>query len=281
MIPLGCLRFGPSGYPSDAKGSLERVFEILKSLKLDALEYAATYGLRLGEQKAEEIGKLARATDVSMSMHAPYYISLASNKEEIRERSKKRVVKALCFAPLMNVKRIVFHPGGYVGHTPEEAFMLISKAILDIWEEAGHLGKGAVLAPEIAGKKNAFGSPGEIIRLCVDTEGCIPTIDWAHLYARTRGEINDRDSYGKVLAIFEDALGDTFTKNLHFHVSGITFTNAGEKAHRPLGSKWGPDILPLIELLNELGYDATIISETPEPVRGALYAKYLLEELEK
>ena len=248
---------------------------------MDALEYAATYGLRLKEAKAQKIGALAEATSVSMSMHAPYYVSLASDKEDVRERSKKRLVKALRFAPLLNVKRIVFHAGGYVGHTPEEAYGLISQAVEEVWEEAGHLAEGAVLAPEIAGKKNAFGSPGEIIRLCSEREGCIPTIDWAHLYARTAGDINDRDSYARVLAIFEDALGDTFVKNMHFHVSGIIFTDAGEKAHRPLGSKWGPDILPLVQLLSELGYDATIISETPEPIEGALYAKYLLEELEK
>ncbi|TFF91249.1 deoxyribonuclease IV, partial [Candidatus Thorarchaeota archaeon] len=192
-----------------------------------------------------------------------------------------RLIKALRFAPLMNVERIVFHPGGYVGHTPEEAYRLIKQAIERVWERRPTRGQRTFLAPEIAGKKNAFGSPGEIIRLCSEVEGCIPTIDWAHLYARTRGDINDKDSYRRVLGIFEDALGDVFVKNMHFHVSGIEFTDAGEKSHKPLDSKWGPDILPLVELVEELGYDATFISETPEPIRGAVYAKYLLEELKK
>jgi deoxyribonuclease-4 len=68
---------------------------------------------------------------------------------------------------------------------------------------------------------------------------------------------------------------------MHFHISGIIFTQAGEKAHRPLGEEWGPDILPLIEITKEVGYKPTFISETPTPLKGALYAKFLLAELEK
>jgi deoxyribonuclease-4 len=68
---------------------------------------------------------------------------------------------------------------------------------------------------------------------------------------------------------------------MHFHVSGITYTAAGEKSHRPLGDSWGPDILPLMEIISETGYHPVIISETPHPIQGALYAKFLLEELEK
>jgi hypothetical protein len=71
---------------------------------------------------------------------------------------------------------------------------------------------------------------------------------------------------------------------MHFHISGITFTEKGEAAHRPLGQEWGPDILPLIEIVRESGYkryNPIFISESTNPLRGALYAKFLFEELEK
>jgi deoxyribonuclease-4 len=216
-----------------------------------------------------------------MSMHAAYYINLASKSKQTRERSKKRLIKALKFAPLMNVKRIVFHPGTCGGQSRENAHNVIFTGLQEVWEKAGHLGNGAYLAPETAGKIKAYGSLEEIIKLCEDGEGLIPTIDWAHIYARSQGEVNDRESFLKILTKFENRLGALFFENMHFHVSGITYTSAGEKSHRPLGEMWGPDILPLMEIISEVGYRPVIISETPHPIQGALYAKFLLEELER
>jgi hypothetical protein len=36
-----------------------------------------------------------------------------------------------------------------------------------------------------------------------------------------------------------------------------------------------------MSIINENGYRPTIISETPEPVNGALYAKFILAQLEE
>jgi deoxyribonuclease-4 len=281
MISLGNIRFGPAGFPDAAKGKLSRVFEILNEVGLDALEYAAVYGLRLGESRALEIGQLAKSHRIIMSMHEAYYISLVSKDVQVRKRSKDRLVKALKYAPLMGVKRIVFHAGGYSGFGAEEAYRVVKGSLQEVWEKAGDLGGGTILFPEVAGKLGAFGSVDELVQLCSEVDGTLPTIDWAHLYARSRGEISDKDSYLKVIGQFESALGKQFTDNMHFHVSGVDYTERGEKSHRPLGEEWGPDILPLMEIVSEVGYKPTFISETPSPIRGALYAKALLEELEK
>ena len=281
MIVLNRVLFGPAGYPSEARGNVKRVFQILTEAGVDALEYAAVHGLRTKEDKAKLIGELSKESGISMSLHAAYYISLASKTPRIREASKERLVKALRFAPLMNVKRIVFHPGYLGGLSKEDAHVVIRDALRSVWETAGDQGGGAFLAPEIAGKLSAYGSIEQIISLCQEVEGCIPTIDWAHLYARSQGEVNDKQNYLKILTQFEDELGDLFVNNMHFHISGITFTEKGEAAHRPLGQEWGPDILPLVEIVRECGYKPTFISESTNPLQGALYAKFLFEELEK
>jgi deoxyribonuclease-4 len=281
VIQLSRVLFGPAGYPAEARGSLEQVFQILVESGMTALEYAAVHGLRTSEEKAQRIGELARQHNISMSMHAAYYISIASKNPETRERSRQRLIKALKFSPSMAVKRIVFHPGTHGGLSPEDAHRVIRDSLQSVWEEAGHLGGGAVLAPEIAGKISMFGSIEQIIRLCQDVEGCIPTIDWAHLYARTQGKVTDRDSYLKVLNQFEDELGDLFLNNMHFHISAIAYTDKGEASHQPFGGEWGPDLYPLMEIVHEVGYKPTFISESPNPLQGALYAKYLLEEIEK
>ena len=280
VIQLNKVLFGPAGYPSEARGNVKHVFQILTETGMIALEYAAVHGLKTKEDKARIIGELAKKSGISMSMHAAYYISLASKTLRTRESSKDRLVKALRFAPLMNVKRIVFHPGYLGGLSKEEAHVVIRDALRSVWETAGDQSGGAVLAPEIAGKLSAYGSIDQIIRLCQDVDGCIPTIDWAHLYARSQGEINDKENYLKVLTRFENDLGKLFVNNMHFHISGITFTEKGEAAHRPLGQDWGPDILPLVEIVRECGYKPTFISESTNPLQGALYAKFLFEELE-
>ncbi len=281
MTQLATTRFGPAGFPEQAKGKLERVFEVLKEAKLSALEYAAVYGLRVSEEKAKRMGDLARSANINMSMHAAYYISLMSKEPATRERSKGRLVKALKFAPLMGVKRIVFHAGGYSGTSGEEAYQIVRAALAEVWETAGHLGGGALLAIETSGKHSAFGSVDEIIRVSAELDGVIPTIDWAHEYAKSGGSIDTREGYLEILEKFEKGLGSEFTKNMHFHASGITFTDKGEKSHKPLGMDWGPNLHPLMELVSELGYKPTFISESTNPIEGALYMKFLLEEIEK
>ena len=275
------IRFGPAGYPSEARGNVKMVFKILSDAGMEAFEYAAVYGLRTKEEKAKLIGNLSKEAGIAMSMHAAYYINLASDTLRIRKASKQRLMKALKFAPLMNVKRIVFHAGTHGNRSRDEAHVIIRDALREVWENAGASGKGAYLAPEIAGKLSTYGSKEQIIRLCQEVDGCIPTIDWAHLYARNQGKANDKEGYLKVITQFEDALGTLFVQNMHFHVSGITFTEKGEAAHRPLGKEWGPDILPLMEGVRECGYKPTFICESTNPLEGALYTKFLYEEIEK
>jgi endonuclease IV len=68
---------------------------------------------------------------------------------------------------------------------------------------------------------------------------------------------------------------------MHFHISAIAYTDKGEASHKQFGGEWGPDLYPLMEIVHEVGYKPTFISESPNPLQGALYAKYLLEEIEK
>jgi deoxyribonuclease-4 len=257
------------------------VFEILKEVQLNALEYAAVYGLRITEEKAAELKSLSQKYDVALSMHAAYYISLLSKDPKIRDRSKARLVKALQFAPKMGVNRIVFHPGGYSGQELNEAFEIVRNSIQQVQESVDKESKRVLMAPETSGKHSAFGSVDEILKLCIELDNVIPTIDWAHIYAKSSGQSDKKESYIQVLTLFEDELGPEFIENMHFHASGIVYTDKGEQSHCPLGLDWGPNLVPLMEIVTEVGYRPTFISETPNPIEGALYMKFLLEEVEK
>ena len=68
---------------------------------------------------------------------------------------------------------------------------------------------------------------------------------------------------------------------MHFHISAISYTEKGEASHKPFGAEWGPDLYPLMEIVHEVGYKPTFICESPNPLQGALYAKFLLDEIKK
>ncbi|MEM2141786.1 MAG: TIM barrel protein [Candidatus Thorarchaeota archaeon] len=266
------VRFGPAGYPEGSKDT-DTALDLLNKLGLNALEYEAVYGLRVNESGARAIGEAADRHRILMSMHAEYYISLVSKDPQIRARSRARLVRGLRLSPLMSVRRLVFHVGSYSGLTPEEAYPIVRDSLRSICEAIDADNK-TLLCPETAGKTNAFGSLEEILRLCQDIDRCVPTIDWAHLYARNQGNLGAED-FARVLDTFERELGERFVNNMHFHVSGITFGDTGEREHRPMGGEWGPDVFPLVRLVVERGYSPTFISETPDPVTGAVYVKQL------
>ncbi len=118
-------------------------------------------------------------------MHAPYYINLSSNKDEVVERSIKRLVQAARASEWMGAYRTVFHPGFYTSYTSEEAMNRCKNSIEKIIEELEGLSvKNYCFAPETTGKKSQLGNLDEIIEICRSFEHFEPTVDFAHVYAR-------------------------------------------------------------------------------------------------
>jgi len=84
---LTTLRFGPAGKPTNFGGDYEDVLPLLRQMGLDALEYEAVRGVRVAREKAERIREAAQQNDVVLSMHAPYFINLASPEEDTVRRA--------------------------------------------------------------------------------------------------------------------------------------------------------------------------------------------------
>jgi len=115
------IRFGPAGRPIGYKGKTTQVCNYIKEIGLDAFEYQATYGVRISKQSALELGENAAKNDVLVSMHAPYYINLCSQKEDTVKKSITRLIQSVKAGDWMNSYRIVFHTGFYTKYSPEEA----------------------------------------------------------------------------------------------------------------------------------------------------------------
>ena len=80
------LRFGPAGNAESFallgyKNNLG-VPEYLSKMGLSAYEYQAGRGVKISEASAKAFGEKAKEKDISLSIHAPYYISLSSAEED-------------------------------------------------------------------------------------------------------------------------------------------------------------------------------------------------------
>jgi len=256
------VRFGPAGRPIGYKGKTEHVCDYIKEIGLEAFEYQATYGVRISKQSALKLKENAEKNDVLVSMHGPYYINLCSQKDETIKKSIERLVQSAKAADWLNAYRIVFHTGFYTKYSPEEAMEKCKNAINELLEKCENEGlKNYTFAPETTGKKSQVGSLDELIDICQSFDNFAPTVDFAHMHARSGGSIKSKEDYAKIFDKLEVELG---LQTLHSHFTKIEYTDAGERKHHILDDEnYGPPLTPLLELISENDYNVTIICETP------------------
>ena len=261
-------RFGPAGnsesfYKQGYKSSLD-VPAYLKSFGLNAFEYQCGRGVNIGLDKADELGKRCKEADVQLSVHAPYYISLASLEESKRINSVDYIMQSARAVDAMGGTRIVVHPGGLSGQTREYATNIacdtLKLAVEKLDEEnLGHIRP----CIETMGKINQLGNLDEVIRLCSLNERFIVCVDFGHMNARTRGGLKAIADYEAIFTNIADNLGSDRLKELHAHFSKIEYTDAGEKRHLTFDDAvYGPDFEPVMELLVKYGCAPVIICES-------------------
>lgn len=274
------VRFGPAGRPIGYKGKTTQVCYYIKEIGLDAFEYQATYGVRINKQSALELKDNAKKNNILVSMHAPYYINLCSQKEETVKNSITRLVQSAKAGDWLDSYRIVFHMGFYTKFSPEEAMKKCKDTIKILLGNVESLGiKNYTFAPETTGKKSQFGSLDELIDICQSFDNFVPTVDFAHMHARSGGSIKTKDDYAKIFDKVESELG---LKTLHSHFTRIEYSDAGERKHHILADEnFGPPLTPLLEIIIENSFNVTLICETPLLDHDALIMKNEYKRLSK
>jgi len=255
------IRLGPAGSPM--KSTLDGLGYI-KKIGLNAMEVEFTYGVRMQNELAKEIGKLAEKLDISLSVHAPYYINLASADKEKIESSKKRILDSCERAHYLKASHVVFHPGFYGKLKENECYEIIKKEIIEMQDIIKENKWKTELAPETTGKKSQFGSLSEILKLR-DEIKCSICVDFAHLHAR-----NSSINY---TSVFDQLSG---LRHIHSHFSGIEFTEKGERRHLIMKKS---DFIHLAREILKRKTDITIICESPITWEDSLKMKEILEEL--
>ena len=191
-------KFGPAGnsdsfFKMGYKGSL-LIPEYVERMGLDAFEYQCGRGVNIGEDKARELGALAAQKGITLSLHAPYYISMSSVEEEKRLNSINYIMASARAVDFMGGNRIVVHTGSCSKISRETALDLaidtMKKAIVALDEAGlGHIH----ICPETMGKVNQLGTLDEVLALCKLDERLIPCIDFGHLNAREMGYFKSKE----------------------------------------------------------------------------------------
>jgi len=273
--------FGTAGVPISCKdpSSLGGI-ECVHSLGLDAFEFEFVHGCRMKKEVAEKAGQIARKNKISLSAHASYYLNLLSMEKSKYEKTVKELIYTASILDAAGGDRLVFHPGFYLKMSKEAAYERMKKELKSLAKIITDNGFKVHLAPETTGKATAFGSFEELFNLAeeIGYDLVRPTIDWAHIHARENGRIKGKETYIQLLEYIEKKTGKEGLKTLHCHMSSINFTSKGERNHLTMDHDI-PPFKPLAEALHEFKCDGTIISESPNIEKDALYMKKVFNSI--
>lgn len=281
MFKVDRLRFGTAGIPlSTPKPSTITGIEHVRNLGLDAMELEFVRGVNISPPElAKKIKYVAKKNDVLLTAHAPpYYINLNAKEKAKVEASKKRIIQSAERLYEAGGWSVVFHAGYYLKQPPESVYQRILEALKDIQKELMDKGVKVWIRPELTGKPTQFGDLKEIVKLSEELEMVLPTIDFAHAHARNRGKCNSVEEWREMLSFIEDRLGREALDNMHIHMSGIEYTDKGEKRHLPLQESdmnWED----LLRVLKEFKVKGVVISESPNIEEDALLMKKKYEEI--
>lgn len=272
--------FGTGGPPESAAAltSMGGMEEVVK-LGLDTMELEFVQGVRMGKDKAAEVGALAAELKLPLSVHAPYYVNLAAKEPQKIEDSIKRLLDSARIGNLCGADRVVFHAGFFMGRDRDVVYGMILENMRRVMAGLAAEGLGHVLMmPELTGKESQFGSPEELFRLCSDLDGVLPCMDFSHLYARTVGVCNGYDCFCEVFEKTVAALGERALNNVHVHLSGIEYTKKGERRHLNV-LDCGIEYKEVIRALGAFGARARVVCESPDRGHDAgLFKKFWSEE---
>lgn len=279
-----CLGFeglyvGPAGIPLSAKGSgVLRGIRVVKELGLDAMEIEFVRGVWLKPEEAPSLKNVASETGVVLSVHAPYYINLLSKEEKTVKESVERILNSARVGYLAGAWSLVFHPGYYGKLSSETAVSIVRTILKDIVSKLIDESVKIWVRPETMGGLAEFGSLEEIVAVVEGIEMAHVALDFAHLYARSRGTLNRLKDFEKILEVIEARLGREALKEMHIHLSGIEYGERGEKKHLDFKDSrfnW----VDVIKALKNYNVKGIIICESPSLENDALLIKQKIKEL--
>lgn len=261
------IKFGPAGNAqSFADAGFKATVDAprwLHEMGLNAYEYQCGRGVNIGEETARKIAAQAALHDISMSLHAPYYINLSNRDEERVQKNIGYVLASCQAATWLGADRIVVHTGGVGKQSRTKAFENTKENVRDILNAVEQAGYTTTICLETMGKQSVIGSAEEIFELVALDDRLLPCIDFGHLNARTCGKCSTEEEFAQVLDLMENTIGTERARVFHSHFSHIEYGPKGEVRHLTFADKqYGPDFAPLAKLIAQRGWTPRFICES-------------------
>lgn len=269
------LLFGTAGTPvssagKDSLSGIKRVHE----LGLGCMELEFVRGVKMGDETARKVNRLARELDIKLSVHAPYYINL-NGDVETRAKSRERILNSARIGNICGARGVVVHAGFVLKDNRLTAYENIKKELMQIREQMNSESLDIDLRIETMGRKSQFGNLEEVISI-TDVEGVLPCIDFSHLHAAT-GKNNSIEEFTGIIRAVENKLGQDGLDNMHIHVSGIEYSKKGEKNHLEF-EKSDFKFRELARAFSKTDIHGLVICESPNLETDALKLKSEYDE---
>src|SRR3989344_6085317 len=270
---MDSLIFGTAGVPLNSKGSTtaEGIADV-KKLGLGAMELEFVRSVNITREKAPEVRKSAEKNGIVLTCHAPYYINLNSVENAKLKASIYRILNSARIADLCGAWSVCFHPGFYQKSTKEESYKRVKESLKEIVQKLKQENNNIWIRPETTGKETQFGNLDEILNLSAEFDNVMPCIDFAHFHARTNGKYNSYKEFSEILEKVEKKLGRKGLENMHIHITGIAYSEKGEKNHLNLEES-DLKYKELIKALKDFKVKGVMISESPNIEEDALLCK--------
>jgi deoxyribonuclease-4 len=267
------LLFGTAGVPLSAinRTTIDGINRV-KELGLGSMELEFVRGVRMSPQMAEEVREVAKKKEVVLTAHGPYYINLNSKDHAITQASIKRILETARIANICGAYSITFHAAYYVGMEKEKVYDVVKGHLRGIVKTLQNEGVKLWIRPETTGKGTQFGDIDELIKLSQEVEQVLPCVDFSHLHARSNGKFNTYNEFSSVLEKLEKGLGRKSVENMHAHLSGIAYSEKGERNHLVLKDS-DMNYKELVRAFRNHNCSGVIISESPNLESDALMVK--------
>lgn len=259
---------GPAGIPAACNGSSVDAVKFIRDENLSCMEIQFVRGVHMKNSTAKEVGEAAKKYDISLSVHAPYYINLASSKNKVIKESVQRILDSLERAHHMNARIVVVHPG-YYGEFGDKAFDMILQNCQEISDKVSDNKWKPLIGLETTAKEKQFGTLDEILKISSKVKHCVPVIDFGHLFAKQGGKIDYKEIFDKLHGY----------KNIHSHFSNMKKNKSGGYSDIHMVMDHSPPFEPLAEEIMKRKINITIISESPITDVDSLKMKKIFEKL--
>ena len=271
------LIFGTAGIPTstDDRNTINGIKQI-KKLSLGAMELEFVQSVNISEEKAPDVKKTAEENQVILTCHGQYFINLNAVEKAKIEASKQRIFRAAKIADLCGAFSMTFHPAFYLGQEKSLVYDNVKIQLKDVVKQIQNAGHKIWVRPETTGKGAQFGDIDELLKLSTEIEQVMPCIDFAHLHARSGGKYNTSLEFKEILEKVEKMLGKEGLQNMHIHMSGIAYSEKGEKNHIILKES-DFNYKDLLKVWKEFKIKGVVINESPNIEVDALLMKKTFE----